>query len=177
MTIIILACSNHDLTKSWKAYILGQRCHSRTYLSYSNTMKARRRFGWRVHFFPSPRLLFVRLCVHVRLCEQPIVARHLPTGSLSDWWISVFKVSLKKSIVCLCSTASSPVPPSTHGRENKSKAATMNGPRHCPIKHVFKFTGKRERMLGTGYALFSTIFNINKKKKINSLLLIIFSPL
>lgn len=53
-------------------------------------------------FFCMP-FVCVLVCVCACICEWPIVTRHLPTGSLSDWWISVFKVSLRKSIVCLCS--------------------------------------------------------------------------
>ena len=87
-------------------------------------------------------LLFVCLwmCSCACVCggERAIVPRHLPTGSLSDWWISVFKVSLKNSIVCLCSTVfKHPVlrlPPLTKEKINPL-LTPMNNERPGPLSH------------------------------------------
>lgn len=53
LTMIILACSNQDswLDKELMGLHSEKKVSSRTYLSYSNTMKARSRFVWCVHFF------------------------------------------------------------------------------------------------------------------------------
>lgn len=115
-----LCCScdplyNKEVHAAGPYCIVGQRCHPWLIFPTGSQWNLRVDLAGicvRVCVFSLVFLFFacafcLRACVcapaHVCTCVWPIVARHLPTGSLSDWWISVFKVSLKKSIVCLCS--------------------------------------------------------------------------